>query len=326
MTEQERERLRKQKEKIVNRRRKLRRRKKLRSLIKGTITAGLIVILATFAAKTAVTLIEQRRQEREETVPYEETSPLNFLPKESGQAAAAGQARSRYDEELIAGLEEMKDVNPMVDKILYNLDQYPEALIRLLVKDGDTLDFVLGYPAKKGTVSANIDLSEEYKKGKIPLLLQWDQRWGYGEYGDGIIGLDGCGPVCLSMVAVGVLEDVSVTPDRVAQLAEKRGYIEDGGTSWDLMTEGAKSLGLVPEELSLNENAVIETLKAGHPIICSMRKGDFTTSGHFIVLTGYEDGRIAVNDPNSRTRSEKTWDYDTLQYQIKNLWSYTAGR
>ena len=299
MTEQERERLRKQKEKIVNRRRKLRRRKKLRSLIKGTITAGLIVILATFAAKTAVTLIEQRRQEREETVPYEE---------------------------LIAGLEEMKDVNPMVDKILYNLDQYPEALIRLLVKDEDTLDFVLGYPAKKGTVSANIDLSEEYKKGKIPLLLQWDQRWGYGEYGDGIIGLDGCGPVCLSMVAVGVLEDVTVTPDRVAQLAEKRGYIEDGGTSWDLMTEGAESLGLVAEELPLSENAVIETLKAGHPIICSMRKGDFTTTGHFIVLTGYEDGRITVNDPNSRKRSEKTWDFDTLQYQIKNLWSYTAGQ
>ena len=57
-----------------------------------------------------------------------------------------------------------------------------------------------------------------------------------------------------------------------------------------------------------------------------MRKGDFTTTGHFIVLTGYEDGRITVNDPNSRKRSEKTWDFDTLQYQIKNLWSYTAGQ
>ena len=45
MTEQERERLRRQKEKIVNRRRKLRRRKKLRSLIKGTITAGLLSLI-----------------------------------------------------------------------------------------------------------------------------------------------------------------------------------------------------------------------------------------------------------------------------------------
>lgn len=55
-----------------------------------------------------------------------------------------------------------------------------------------------------------------------------------------------------------------------------------------------------------------------------MRPGDFTTTGHFIVLTGAEDGRIRVNDPNSRKRSEKLWDYDRLEYQINNLWVFTV--
>ena len=49
--------------------------------------------------------------------------------------------------------------------------------------------------------------------------------------------------------------------------------------------------------------------------------GDFTTEGHFIVLTGYENGEIKVNDPNCRTRST-LWDYEELQGQIRNLWVF----
>ena len=55
-----------------------------------------------------------------------------------------------------------------------------------------------------------------------------------------------------------------------------------------------------------------------------MRPGDFTTTGHFIVLAGVEDGKIRVNDPNSVKRSEELWDYETLEYQINNLWAYTV--
>ena len=39
---------------------------------------------------------------------------------------------------------------------------------------------------------------------------------------------------------------------------------------------------------------------------------------------GVEDGKIRVNDPNSRVRSGKLWDYSRLEYQINNLWVYTA--
>ena len=91
------------------------------------------------------------------------------------------------------------------------------------------------------------------------------------------------------------------------------------------MTDGARQFGICGEEMGLSESEVFSKLEAGHPIICSMRPGDFTTTGHFIVLTGVKDGKIRVNDPNSRKRSEKLWDYERLEYQINNLWMFTLN-
>jgi hypothetical protein len=61
------------------------------------------------------------------------------------------------------------------------------------------------------------------------------------------------------------------------------------------------------------------------PVICSVKPGDFTYSGHFIVLSAInEDGTIQVRDPNSPDNSDKGWDMDVLFPQIKNLWSYSV--
>ena len=76
-------------------------------------------------------------------------------------------------------------------------------------------------------------------------------------------------------------------------------------------------------EVSLSKSILFSILENGQPIICSVRPGDFTTTGHFIVLTGIQDGKIKVNDPNSKKRSNKLWEYERLQGQIKNLWTYT---
>lgn len=197
--------------------------------------------------------------------------------------------------------------------------------LRELVKNNpETVDFVRNYQAKKDIPPAeNIG---EVTVGVIPHLLQWDERWGYQIYGDNMIAVNGCGPTVISMVAAGLTGDNTITPYRVAEFAEENGYYEgDAGTSWSLMTEGARQFGIYGEEMGLDENAVFSALENGNPIICSMRPGDFTSTGHFIVLTGVEGGKIRVNDPNSVKRSEKLWDYGTLEPQINNLWAYTAG-
>ena len=58
-------------------------------------------------------------------------------------------------------------------------------------------------------------------------------------------------------------------------------------------------------------------------MICSMSPGDFTKTGHFIVLTGIDsNGKIIVNDPNSPKNSNKHWDVNTLVSQMKSVWKY----
>lgn len=202
----------------------------------------------------------------------------------------------------------------------------PDSLVRLYEKNPEARQFVLDYPKNKD-LHPQIDLSKEVTKGEIPLFLQWDERWGYEFYGDDFMAVTGCGPTCLSMVYCGLSGDSTCHPYAVAQMAEQdRFYVPDVGSSWELMTVGARELGLIAEELTFDETHIVNALKEGHPIICAMRPGDFTTSGHFIVLKGVDEkGNILVCDPNSRENSEKAWELEVLMPQIKNLWTYSVN-
>jgi hypothetical protein len=201
-----------------------------------------------------------------------------------------------------------------------NTDIYSADLLRCATNFPEAIDFVYQYPDNKDK-SFNMDLTNDYVEGEIPLLLQWDTRWGYTKYGASILGLAGCGPTCVSMVYIGLTGDIKKNPHVIAQFSEENGYyISGSGSSWMLMTEGIRGLGLQSNELILLESAMKKELDAGHYVICSMKPGDFTNSGHFIVLIGYTDEGFKVNDPNSRINSEKIWSYDTLSPQIKNLW------
>ena len=206
--------------------------------------------------------------------------------------------------------------------ILDNPEAYPADYLDMLSRNSETLDFVLGYPehhsdAPAGSLTESLDT--------VPLLMQWDMRWGYQTYGSSTIAVSGCAPVCLSMAASYLTGDASVTPYRVAQYAANAGYYVPGqGTSWSLLSEGAPAFGISCRQLSLDEAQINAALDAGHPVICSMSPGDFTTEGHFIVLYGRTADGYLVRDPNSIARSEKMWTYDRLSVQIAALWECTA--
>ncbi len=214
--------------------------------------------------------------------------------------------------------------NTGVYAVISEAGDVSDTLGELLENNPETADFIKNYPDMKDNLPAE-DIGN-VTEGVIPRLLQWDERWGYQIYGDNMIAVNGCGPTALSMVVSGLTGDSTVTPYKVAKFAEEQGYYTgEAGTSWSLMTEGAQQLGIRGEELGLSKEEIFSALENGKPIICSVRPGDFTTTGHFIVLTGVEEGQIRVNDPNSVKRSEKLWEYETLEYQINNLWAYTRG-
>lgn len=211
----------------------------------------------------------------------------------------------------------------MKSYIKENKDLYPDEL-RTYYKDyPEALEFVYYYPEKKDE-TPDIDLTEEYQNGEIPLLLQWDERWGYQQYGEGMICITGCGPTCMSMVYIGLTGDVTKNPLVMSEFAEGNGYYEDGtGTIWSFMSEGATELGIQAEELMLDEDAVKNELQNGHPVILSMSGDAFSVSGQYIVLTGVENDQFAVCDPYSRENSEKLWSWEDFGEQISNLWVYS---
>ena len=289
--------------------RKKKKRKRFRRFLK--LTAG--VIVSVFFLINAVNFAGDHFVLTEDGLAWSDDAGMPGGGR--GEYVTGADARRR--------LEKMAEDNEKVRTILDNADQYPEDLLELLANNEETADFVLDYPQKKDLAPAESigDMS-----GGIPLLLQWDERWGYAIYRDNMIAINGCGPTALAMVAAGLTGDAGITPDRVARYAAEQGYYEgDAGTSWTLMTEGAAAFGVIGQEIGLSREQVFAELESGHPVICSMRPGDFTSTGHFIVLVGIEDGKIRVNDPNSRARSQVLWEYDRLESQINNLWSYTAG-
>ena len=197
--------------------------------------------------------------------------------------------------------------------------EYPEELRALLERNPETLDFVLHYPLEHDQ-KADVDLSG-YDADAVPLFLQWDRQWGYLPYGGQCAALTGCGPLCLSMAGYYLTGSSEFSPDRILEFAGENGYYSPGnGSSWTLISEGAGKLGLTARELPLVKSRILEHLQKGEPIICAMGPGDFTTSGHFIVLVGVEDGLLQVNDPNSIEKSETLWAFEDIESQFRNLW------
>ncbi len=86
--------------------------------------------------------------------------------------------------------------------------------------NAEAADFVADYLIGK-IIWVSPSILPDVLIGQVPLLLQWDKRWGYESYGDSIIGLAGCGPTCLSMVYVYFTHDLNGTPREIASYCEK---------------------------------------------------------------------------------------------------------
>lgn len=218
------------------------------------------------------------------------------------------------------------------DKHGIDEDVYSDFMVEAMVRNPDVRDFVLEYPEHidedENVTVASISIRDDIEHADgIPTFYQWDKRWGYRTYGSNLLGFTGCGPTCLSMVAVYLLGNDYMTPAWVAQFSMDNGYYDYenySGTFWTLMSDGARQLGLNSTEVTGEVWDVEEHLANGEPIIAIMGPGDFTSEGHFIVLVSCEDGYLRVIDPNSSERTARLWDIDEVLPQIQGMWAYSV--
>ena len=156
-------------------------------------------------------------------------------------------------------------------------------------------------------------------------LENWPE--GPATYGEaGIVMEAKSGAILYAKNIDGKAYPASITKILTALVALENGNLDDKITitqnSVDCVAEGDAYIGMIAgEEISLNESTIDAVLDCGGLVVCSMAPGDFTDTGHYILLRGYDSKGYFVNDPNRRSNSKKQWTFDTLSGQIKNLWA-----
>lgn len=167
---------------------------------------------------------------------------------------------------------------------------------------------------------------DQWQKGSVPYLYQVDSQWANAPYAGSTVGEAGCGPTCLTMAYVALTGKRDYDPAKMSQFSEDNDFIENGLTTWTFMTEGAAKLGLSSQELPASVASVNAALDEGHPVILTLGPGDFTSTGHFVVVAGRaDDGNWIIRDPNSPERSQQAWDSERVLSQCRNLWELSKG-
>lgn len=149
---------------------------------------------------------------------------------------------------------------------------------------------------------------------------QTDMRWGEVGYSGSTIGVAGCGPSCVAIVASS-LTGSAVTPVDAAAWSEQNGHAAYGNGSYpSLIPEALTHYGLTVERAGTpSAQQLVDALAAGKLVVVLMGPGAFTTSGHYIVLRGVtSDGGVLVADPYTYGFCQREWDIGLILRQAKH--------
>lgn len=286
------------------------------------LTAVMILLFVVFFQRLSAASSDSLTEETTEIQTELEVvvkEPLTYL--EQCELDYVEQPVKREREEAVAKIKELSRYFPALYHVYTNEEQYPIEILLSTAGNPEMTDFAYGYLYSDGSVTGGFTENEQPED--YPLLLQWDIRWGYMPYGErGVVGSSGCGPACLSMAVFYLTGNRECTPDAVAQYSLDEGHYVDGvGTAWALLDNYPTEYGLTVTHPSISEETMKAHLDKGNILICSVRPGDFTSEGHFIVIYGYDENGFKVNDPKCIYRSRLSWTYDQIQDDIKRIWS-----
>lgn len=136
-------------------------------------------------------------------------------------------------------------------------------------------------------------------------LMQTDSRWKNAMYSaindkSQTIGQSGCGPSAASMI-INEWFDKNYGPVECCNWAASAGYrTANNGTYWSMMKAIAVKFGCkFSQTASYDEAKNFLKNNKGSLIVCIMGKGNWTSSGHFILMYKCDDNYVYINDPAS---------------------------
>ena len=166
------------------------------------------------------------------------------------------------------------------------------------------------------------------------LYMQNDPKWASHDYSapgeKTTIKAEGCGITCAAMV-IATLTDKNVTPVTTAEWSKKRGYKAKGqGTYYSYFKPQGAAYGI---EITMLNSANIygspaskyhelarEAIERGDLVIACMGKGNWTTSGHYVLWYGLRAGKVQINDPWSNKPAQTNAEFNLFKSQVKFYW------
>ncbi len=215
-----------------------------------------------------------------------------------------------------------KEISDYAEQYGFSLSDYPSDIINLFKFNEETREFVLNYPSKIVDFKpAALNFKEYAQCTEPPELKQWDVRWGYMSYNGSVMGLSGSAPTAVSMAALYVTHDMSLTPVHIAQFAAGSEYESDPEK---LLSDGARTLSMNITELPKNDKRIRQAVsEEGTAVICLTSGKSFSP---VIVIRGInEDGAYLINDTVSDKRSAQAYTFADLNPTLKKCWKYTAA-
>ncbi len=132
------------------------------------------------------------------------------------------------------------------------------------------------------------------------------------------VSSSGCGATSMCMAIHYLTGNTAPTPYTLFKWAYDNGHYSGNGLGHGAVSAMGELYGVTGKWIGKDGAKIIAALNSGHPVIAHMGPGIFTKQGHYIVLKGVtDDGKILVNDPNSKSRTGKAYPLSTILKQAK---------
>ena len=238
-----------------------------------------------------------------------------------------------YDSRVSPGVSEAlsKKFTPVLDRdekitwIAQNANKYTdERLPELALRESAAVTFVASVPNHDKTESG---YGEGTEKGSYPQFYDWDERWGYLDYGPSNVGVNGSALTTMAMAYMGLTGKNDQSISNLAKLATDGKFVgNDGDTADEFFTTVAPTIGLATREYTASGENITIALEAKTPVAVHLNAGLTTPYAHWaLVINANSDGSVTLYDPDSSAATTRTWAAGTIGAKTSKMYALSLA-
>lgn len=286
------------------------------------IIAAILLILSGVITVAFLTKPDTTKVVKETNIAYIQSTKSETTVEETTLAVTLDPRLTNDlpETKLVSLLTELQDV------------QYQSNLLSHQSDILDAIQTIQAQPEELGylflpTNPASHTTEHDVNQIDIPLILQKDPAWSHSHYGtDGTKELaeNGCAIVTIAMLE-SYFTDETVTPDDIIDWTGNDYYVHDQGTSWNIFHDYAVRQGYEFHNFGNDFYAAMQAVQSGKPVVVSVNPGYFTNVGHILIIRGYHNGLVYVNDPNddpAKMHSIQGIPESIFFQDARNYWSF----